>query len=64
MNNYTTLYSGRLAFYKNDKELTAGVMNFYAGFISDKCRTRKIEISAGKQAMSGLVFRQQNISLN
>jgi hypothetical protein len=37
MNNYTTLYSSRLEFYKNDKGLTPGAKSFYADFISDKC---------------------------
>jgi hypothetical protein len=37
MNNYTTLYSSRLEFYKNDKELAPGAKSFYADFISDKC---------------------------
>jgi len=37
MNNYTTLYSSRLEFYKNDKGLASGARNFYADFVSDKC---------------------------
>jgi hypothetical protein len=37
MNNYTTLYSSRLEFYKNVNGFVPGAKNFYADFIGNKC---------------------------
>ncbi len=37
INNYTTLYSSRLEFYKNEQGLVSGAKNFYIDFIGDKC---------------------------
>jgi len=37
MNNYTTLYSSRLEFYKNNAVEVAGAKSFYKDFFSNKC---------------------------
>ncbi|MFD2871906.1 SIR2 family protein [Mucilaginibacter ximonensis] len=37
MNNYTTLYSSRLQFYKNDNAEVSGAKSFYKDFFSNKC---------------------------
>ena len=36
MNNYTTIYSSRLEFYKNEDGAVSGAKSFYADFFSDK----------------------------
>lgn len=41
INNYTTLYSSRLEFYKNENGLMPGAKNFYKDFISNKCQKLK-----------------------
>ena len=38
MNNYTTLYSSRVEFYKNENGLSSGAKSFYEDFIENKCK--------------------------
>lgn len=38
MNNYTTVYSSRIAFYKTERaELISGAKTFYREFLNEKC---------------------------